>query len=371
MTATSVRPPAQRAAPGQDRRLARPALAAVLLGVLGVGALATIGLWCWDTPFGGVHGTGGALTAAGRITGLAGGYLLVVEVALMARTPWLEERVGADWLARVHRSLGEYTVILIVSHAVLLILGSALTSHTSVLSAGVTMVFQYEDVLKATLATGLLVGIGVLSARAVRRRLRYETWQATHVLAYLAVLLGFFHQTSIGFDLSSPVAKVGWTGLHLLVGGAALWWRVIAPLRLSLRHGFTVAGVLAEAPGTVSVVITGNRLDELNAEPGQFFRWRFLSRDRWWQAHPFSLSAAPQANGLRITVKALGDHTADLGALRPGTRVLAEGPYGAITPKLFGNRRLLLIGGGVGITPLRALLDAVRPCRPGTAPGPL
>ena len=56
------------------------------------------------------------------------------------------------------------------------------------------------------------------------------------------------------------------------------------------------------------------------APTGQFFTWRFLTRDRWWEAHPFSLSAAPDGRRLRITVKGLGDYTAALRAIPPGTR---------------------------------------------------
>ena len=57
---------------------------------------------------------------------------------------------------------------------------------------------------------------------------------------------------------------------------------------------------------------------------------------------------------LRITVKNLGDHSQALAQLQPGTRVFAEGPYGAFTPADSG-RGVVLLAGGVGITPLRAI----------------
>jgi ferredoxin-NADP reductase len=113
----------------------------------------------------------------------------------------------------------------------------------------------------------------------------------------------------------------------------------------------------------VSVYVSGRRLEELNARPGQFFRWRFMTRDGWWQAHPFSLSAAPDARGMRITVKALGDHTSGLRRLRPGLRVLAEGPYGNFTADRRYHDDVLLIAGGIGIAPVRALLDDLPPGR--------
>ena len=107
--------------------------------------------------------------------------------------------------------------------------------------------------------------------------------------------------------------------------------------------------------------IVGRRLDRLGAEPGQFFLWRFLDRRRIWSAHPFSLSAAPDGTSLRITVKALGDHTARLGGVRPGTRVLAEGPFGVFTESARRRRdKVLLIAGGIGITPIRSMVERMR-----------
>jgi ferredoxin-NADP reductase len=143
-----------------------------------------------------------------------------------------------------------------------------------------------------------------------------------------------------------------------------LRYRVIAPLRQAVRHRLRVADVREEVPGVVSIVVTGEHLDELAAEPGQFFRWRFLTPDHWSTAHPFSLSAAPTDTTLRLTVKALGDGSRDLQALPAGTWVVAEGPYGAVTPARRTRRDVLLVAGGVGITPMRALFESL-PVAPG------
>ena len=115
------------------------------------------------------------------------------------------------------------------------------------------------------------------------------------------------------------------------------------------------------SPGVVSIHISGRRLDELAAQPGQFFLWRFLTPSGWWQAHPFSLSAPPTPKRLRITVKSLGDYTGRLQSIKKGTRVFAEGPYGTFTEERRHQRHVLLVAGGIGITPLRALLDTFTP----------
>jgi ferredoxin-NADP reductase len=107
----------------------------------------------------------------------------------------------------------------------------------------------------------------------------------------------------------------------------------------------------------VSIYIGGRNLDRLKARAGQYFRWRFMARGCWWQAHPFSLSAAPNHEWLRLTVKVVGDHTEELQYLDRGTPVFAEGPSGVFTADRSVKRRALLIAGGSGIAPIRALLE--------------
>ena len=85
--------------------------------------------------------------------------------------------------------------------------------------------------------------------------------------------------------------RLGWYTLYLGVAALLAWYRFIAPLRSALRHRLHVAEVRPEAPGVVSVHLTGRRLDELAPRAGQFFRWRFLTRGLWWTANPYSLSA--------------------------------------------------------------------------------
>ena len=147
-----------------------------------------------------VTGFGGWLTNAGRITGLLAGYLVILLLALMARIPALERGVGTDTLARWHASIGRYTVCLAVAHTLLIIWGYAVTAHTNVVSQTTTLVLSYPDVLMATVSLGLLVMVGTVSARAARKRLRYETWHLLHLYTYLAVALAFSHQFATGAD---------------------------------------------------------------------------------------------------------------------------------------------------------------------------
>ncbi|MEO3867620.1 ferredoxin reductase family protein [Nonomuraea sp. B12E4] len=350
---------AGRAATRTPYRGAGRAGPAAVLPVIVAGASAVVGLWWSGTPR--VVGLGDWLTGAGRITGLLAAYGIAVLLALMARIPALERGVGSDRLARWHSMGGRYVVGLAVAHTLLIIWGYAVADGTDVASETVTLNLSYPDVLSATVAVLLLVGIGVVSARAVRPRLRYETWFHLHFYTYLAAWLAFGHQLSTGSEfVGSPLARATWYALYFGVAAVLVWYRFLAPVRQAVRHRLRVDRVEPEAPGIVSVYLSGRDLDRLKAEPGQFFRWRFLTRDLWWSANPYSLSAVPRPGELRITVKDLGDQSGRLARLRPGTRVIAEGPSGALTPgRPRRDRKVLLIAGGVGITPVRALFEAI------------
>jgi len=335
--------------------------ARTVLAIIGTGAAAVLALWWHSTP--GVSGLGGWLTGAGEILGLLAGYGVVVLVALMARLPPLEHGIGSDRLTRWHAMGGRYIVCLVAAHALLILWGYAVEAHASLTSETATLLTQYPDVLMATVAGFLLFGVGIISMRAARRRVRYETWYYLHLYTYLAIALAFSHQFADGAAFTDDLAaRFWWSAMYLAVAVAVAWYRVIVPLRAFARHEFRVLGVKPEGAGVISVYIGGSHLDELAAEPGQFFRWRFLTRSLWWSSHPYSLSAAPGTDVLRITAKDIGDHSQALSRLRPGTRVIAEGPYGAFTAGRTG-RGVVLLAGGVGITPLRAMFS--------TLPGPV
>lgn len=326
--------------------------------VIAANAAVTIGLWLRHGGLGNLAAPGGLLIATGQLTGLLGAYAALVGILLMSRIGWLERAIGFDRLALWHRWTGFATVWLLVAHTVFITWGYAVGDRRSMAAQLGDFIRHYPDVLMAIVGLGLLVGIGVMSARAARARLSRETWYALHLYAYVAVTLGFAHQLAVGTDFSSDrVARVWWVALYAAVLAAILAWRVGRPIAFNLRHQLRVHAVQPEAAGVVSIYVTGRNLDATGAEPGQFFLWRFVTPWGWWKAHPFSLSAAPRPNLLRITVKALGDDTARMAHVRPGTRVLAEGPYGTFTVRRRRHRRVVLIAGGIGITPLRALLD--------------
>jgi predicted ferric reductase len=336
----------------------RPGFVTGCAALAGLGFGVTVGTVIIGESRGSLAAPGGLLTAAGRLAGFTGAYLMLIMVVLVARLPWLETSVGQDRLVRWHRRVGPWSFGLIAAHVVLITLGYAQAAKVGVLRQLWVFVTSYPDLLAAIAGFGLLVMAGVTSIRFARRRLRYETWWVVHLYVYLGLALAFAHQIVTGVPfIGHPLTRAVWIAVWAGTAGMVIVFRVAQPIWRSVRHQLRVIEVRDEAPGVVSVICQGRRLDRLAVSGGQFFLWRFLARDLWWQAHPYSLSALPQPPYLRVTIKALGDQSRAVRRLRPGTRVAIEGPYGAFTRHARIYDRVVLIGAGVGMTPLRALLE--------------
>ena len=303
-------------------------------------------------------GAGSALSSIGRLTGLVSSDLLLLQVLAMARVPFIERGVGQDRLAHWHRLIGFTSFNLMVVHIVLITLGYAALAQTGVLSQLWSLITTAPGMLLATAGTLALTMIVVTSIRAARRRLRYESWHLLHLYAYLGAGLALPHQLWTGADfLSSPWATAYWWGLYAVALAAVLVYRLAVPLLMSVRHRLVVKSVVQEAPGVITLNMTGKRIEKLRVSAGQFFIWRFYTGAGWTRGHPLSLSAAPTTAGLRVTFGTRGDDGARLATVKAGTPVLIEGPYGRLTAQVRVRPRLAMFAAGLGIAPLLALLQ--------------
>lgn len=352
-----------RPVPPPQRGWARDALGA--LGAFSL--LVVVALWVRGRGVQDLFGAATGVSSVGRLTGLVSADLLLIQVFLMARVPWLERAYGQDRLARWHRLVGSTSFNLLLAHIVLITIGYAASDRTNPVREFLSLVLDYPGMLLALAGTAALVMVVVTSVRAARRRLRYESWHLLHLYAYLGVGLSIPHELWTGTDFAgSGWAQLYWWTAYGVAAGGVLVFRLGVPVWRSLWHRIEVQAVVPEAPGVVSVWLRGRRLDRLPVRAGQFFTWRFLAGPGWTRGHPYSLSAAPRPDLLRITVKDLGDGSALVRRLRPGTRVLVEGPYGALTGEDRRGHRVTMMASGIGITPVRALLESL-PYRPGDA----
>jgi predicted ferric reductase len=355
-----VSPPAAATRTPQRAAAARTRGATVALWLAGAGLGLVVGIQlATRLP---LSGPGALLMELGRWTGLLGTYAALIILLLVARVPFVERSVGLDTLMSWHRKLGPISLLLIAAHVVLITAGYAAGEANSYLAETWSLVADYPWVLPAMAGFLLMVMGGLTSWRVARRRMKYETWWVTHLYFYLAIALAYAHQVGLGQQfVTHPWARWIWIGLYLVTLGALVVFRFGAPIARSLRHDLKVHSVVRESSDTISIWISGRNLDRLAVRGGQFFGWRFLTPSDWWQSHPYSLSAGSDPRFMRITVKDLGDQSGRLASLKPGTRIIAEGPYGVFTADARSSDRVVLIAGGVGITPIRALLDDLPP----------
>ncbi len=317
--------------------------------------------------YGGIADLGtiaGVVTGIGIVTGLVGTDFILVMLVLAARVPVIDRTIGHDRAIAVHRQLGKPALYLLLAHGVFLLIGYGISSHLNPI-AEIGPMLALPDMPLAFIGLGLMILVVVTSLVAVRRKFSYEGWHLVHLLSYVSVAVALPHQFSTGQVLANgTVQRVYWIALYVVAFGSVLFYRFLEPAIVSLRHQITVDNVEVIAPGVTSIHLTGRRLSQLGAAGGQFFVWRFWTGSTWWHSHPISLSAVPTGSSARITVRDLGAGTARISGVPTGTRVTLEGPYGIFTDRARTAPKMAIVAAGIGVTPVRALLEDSR-IRPG------
>ncbi|WP_062076520.1 ferredoxin reductase family protein [Demequina globuliformis] len=299
--------------------------------------------------------------ACGRAFGIVAAVLMMAQVLLASRAPWVERAMGHDRAIATHTRLGKFAIVLLVIHLVIMTTVTATYDGRGV----VQQVLAWPDygwwMLAALVAATAFVVVLVTSLTAVRLRLPYERWHGVHLAVYIGVALAVPHQFLEGSTFrSGGLAWWFWAVLWMVSIGSFVVFRLLRPLLLHTRHRLEVESVTPHPDGSTTVTIHGRNLARLRARGGQFFLWRFLAPGLTWQAHPYSISAAA-GERLRITAKASGDGSAALRHVSPGTRVMVEGPLGIFTHAHRTRESLLLVAAGIGITPVRAMLEEAAP----------
>jgi predicted ferric reductase len=308
-------------------------------------------------------GLSAQLIALGSLAGLLAATGALVQVVLISGAKWLERHIGLDRLTVVHACVGSITLSLIPVHVFLVTKGHAVQNLVGVgwWSQFATFMTEWEDLLPAAIAVAVFLLVGVTSFPLLRHRLKYEWWYYLHLSVYVAIALAFAHQFKYGNGLTADTQNRAmlwyWYGLYIFAFGNLLFYRFLMPAMRFAHHRFAVDEVAAENDSVTSVHIRGRSLQTLPARAGQFVFVRFLAPGFRWERHPFSLSCMPTGNRLRLTIKNVGDFTARVAGLPTGTPVLIDGPHGALTSEAAKAGKVLLLAGGIGITPMRALAE--------------
>lgn len=320
-------------------------------------ASATLAIWITQ---GGLafYSAADVVNAVGRLAGLMAASLVMLQLLLISRSPWIEKAFGHDRTTKLHTRMGKVAFGAMLTHVPLVTFAYSQDDGRNIINEYVANFTLTWFLTLANLGFLIFVVVVIVSLRRIRPRWRYQNWHLTHLLMYVAIGFVIPHQFLQGQTfVVKGFAWWYWLVLYCVAVGSLLVFRIVVPLVQFASRGLVVSEVKALPGGSTSLVITGRGAGSLRARAGQFFLWRFLAKGHWREAHPYSLSAGTRAGTIRITVKPSGDGSAALASIKPGTRVLAEGPLGVFHEGSRVGDRAVLVSAGIGITPVRSLLE--------------
>ncbi len=331
----------------------------IIIGIVAVNLVLTFMLWrqgSVDLFTSDVPGDG--LIAYGRFGGLLAQLFIVLELILVSRITYIEQEFGHVQMNKIHRLVGYFLLGFFFVHPVFLIWGYAAQSKRSFIGQFVNFLVNWENVFLAFVGLVLFIALIVFSIAIIRRKVRYETWYVAHLGMYIAIVLSFVHQTEFGDFVGNVGWTMYWNVLNLGALGLLFLYRFGRPALWYYKHQFVIQKVIREGGGVTSLYISGKNLKQFHFQPGQFANLLILSRKHFF-AHPFSFSAAPNSEYLRFSIKDCGDYTCKVCLCEAGTRVIIDGPLGVFTEQKSVMDKYLLVAGGIGITPIRALAEAL------------
>lgn len=288
--------------------------------------------------------------------GLLATSMLVCAVVLPSRLRSLTRSFGIDKVLGIHRFVGLAVTLLVIFHIVLVVAAKP---------ANVTLFDVLHAPNRARAGVGATVVLGALITLTVlRRRLRqcYEVWRRAHValagtvLVFSGLHIWWLNHLVRETAMRAVFVVLAW-GVLLVLAYRWLWLPIFGAYR-----EYVVREVRAET-ATVSTVVLEPRRDgsrrgyrSLEFAPGQF-AWLRLNPSIGAQEHPFTIASSAHV-GLwtEFTIRHSGDFTRELRLLRPGSPVWVDGPHGAFTLDARRTTGLVLIAGGVGITPMMSML---------------
>ncbi len=297
------------------------------------------------------------LLIVGRLAGLLATITALHQLLLIGRIKWIESVYGLDRLSRVHKWNGYLAILLMIIHVVLVTKAYSILNSVSYATQYISFLTKYEDIVSAFFAIVILTVTVGLSITIVRRNLKYEWWYYVHILNYLTFFLFASHQLEYGMSQNSDWFKLYWVAIYMFTAAHIGYFRFVKPIFNYWRHGFKISKVVSENDVATSIYITGHDIEKFKRQSGQFMIFRFLQTGFWTQQHPFSLSWGANNKELRITAKKLGDFTSMMPKLTVGTPVLIDGPHGVFTAEQIKRDKVLMIAGGIGVTPLGSLSE--------------
>jgi len=188
-------------------------------------------------------------------------------------------------------------------------------------------------------------------------KLPFHRWWPIHRTAAILIMTALgVHVLSVSDTFEQKLPKMLAFGAMGLCGLLFIWIRT-RRLRYQ-KKTFSVSAVEQAGEDAVRLKIVSKTKNMPAYIPGQFSFITFLSPRISKEEHPFTIaSSTAKPACLEFIVRTTGDWTRQLNNLRPGDKVVIQGPFGHFSHlRLSAEKEIIMIAGGIGITPMLSML---------------
>lgn len=285
-------------------------------------------------------------TYAGEVLGSVLIVLMSFSLFLSTRPRWAEPYFGGmDKMYVAHRNVSTSAFLLMFVHLLVV----PITTVNLRLGNYLAMV-AFLGIVSIVLPT-LAPRIPFLSRLT---NSTYEGWKKLHRYIGIFFIVGYIHALTI--DALSAFIAINWTQIFFIIGVVSYVYTEFLGGVVGKHVPYTVEAVNHPNNSTTEVVMRAKGKPIQHAHAGQFLFVRFKGDKVLDESHPFTISSAPHADELRVTIKASGDFTRYLFQhLKPGMDAIVEGAYGMFNYKTGGDKQIW-IAGGIGVTPFLSFL---------------
>jgi len=284
---------------------------------------------------------------------------LSAQLIISARPKLIESVFGLDRIYRFHSLMPVIAIITSFVHK--LLKGETFEeSFKTQLGDAALIIFIIASVLGLVFLIDTLVQKikPLMYARNLAKKAyigKYNIQKILHNVMVIAVILVFIH-VMLSYSAKNTLVKAVYIAYFGIAIGFYLYNKVI--MRYFLSHKFIVESVTMDSASMRTITMTPVNKKIFQYLPGQFGFIRIQGEGISGEEHPFSLTSEPtNKETISMTIKNLGDWTADIQRIKPGSRAFVTAPYGRFSPLLYPkDKAVVMIAGGVGITPMLSIL---------------
>ncbi len=334
----------------------------ILVVLAGMGPLLMLGWDAWHDQLG-----ANAVNNALHITGILSLVFLFVSLTI---TP-LRTITGWNSLIAYRRALGLYGFAYAALHFVIYV---ALDRMGSIRST-IEEIASRRFLLVGFIALALMLPLALTSTNAMVRRIGPVRWKLLHRLAYVAVILGVVHYYMlVKSDVRQPLAFAAVLTPILGFRCAKHYWdlrrevskaRSRTPASPQIDRKFWNGELIVENIHRETHDVKTFRLVHPNSDipfihrPGQYMTLTLNIKGRWVK-RSYTIASSPSQRGhVELTIKRNPEGLVSRymhDELKVGDTIRIGAPGGKFFFDDHSSEAVVLIAGGVGITPLMSIL---------------